>query len=240
MKINNIFLVSLIISLLFSCNDKIKEEKGYVIFEVNPKTENIEFYWKDDNAQAIKSIKNLKEYLESKNKKLRFAMNGGMFEVNNIPKGLYIENSKILNKIDTSAGDGNFYIQPNGIFYITQNKESQIVETKKFQYNTNIQFATQSGPILLKDGKVNPIFQEQSKNLNIRDGVGILDNGNVVFAMSKKEVNFYNFTLLFKGLGCKNALYLDGFVSRTYFPEKNWIQEDGDFGVMIGVTDSKK
>lgn len=25
------------------------------------------------------------------------------------------------------------------------------------------------------------------------------------------------------------------FVSRTYLPSKNWIQYDGNFGVMIGV-----
>lgn len=178
--------------------------------------------------------------MASKDEILKFAMNGGMFEINNVPKGLYIENSEIFNKIDTSKGKGNFYLQPNGVFFITKNKEPEIVETKKFRYNPNVQFATQSGPLLLVDGNINPMFQEQSKNLNIRNGVGILQNGNVVFAMSKKEVNFYNFALLFKELDCKSALYLDGFVSRTYFPEKNWIQEDGNFGVMIGVTESQK
>lgn len=207
-----------------------------MIFEADPKIENIQFYWKDDNGNVIKSINNLKRYVESKNENLKFATNGGMFEINNIPKGIYIENSRILNKIDPSKGNGNFYLQPNGVFYFTKNKEPNIVETEKFQYNPNIQFATQSGPILLINGNINPIFQEQSKNLNIRNGVGILENGNVVFVMSKTEVNFYNFALLFKELGCKNALYLDGFVSRTYFPEKKWVQEDGDFGVMIGVT----
>lgn len=40
-----------------------------------------------------------------------------------------------------------------------------------------------------------------------------------------------------KKKGCKNALYLDGFVSRTYLPEKNWSQLDGNFGVIIGVTE---
>ena len=42
-----------------------------------------------------------------------------------------------------------------------------------------------------------------------------------IFAMLKKEMNFYEFAEYFKKLGCKNALYLDGFVSRTYLPEKN-------------------
>lgn len=236
----NIILFSLLSFVIFSCNDKLKSEKDYVIFEVNPKTEHIQFYWKNDNGQVIKNLNNLKKYVESKNENLKFAMNGGMFEINNIPKGLYIENSKILNKIDTSNGNGNFYLQPNGVFYITEDNEPKIVETQKFRYNTNIEYATQSGPMLLINGNLNLIFQKQSKNLNIRNGVGILENGNVVFVMSKSEVNFYNFALLFKELGCKNALYLDGFVSRTYLAEKNWIQEDGDFGVMIGVTESEK
>jgi len=236
----NIILVFLIAFVIFSCNDNLRIEKDYVILEANPKTEHIKFYWKNDSGQAIKSINNLKKYVESKNETLKFAMNGGMFEINNIPKGLYIEKFKILNKIDTLTGNGNFYLQPNGVFYITKNHEHNIVETQKFRYNENIQFATQSGPLLLVNGNINPIFREQSKNVNIRNGVGILENGNVVFVMSKAEVNFYNFALLFKELGCKNALYLDGFVSRTYLPEKNWVQDDGDFAVIIGITDSEK
>lgn len=236
----NIILFPLLAFVILSCNDKLKSDRDFVIFEINPRTEHIQFYWKDDNGQIIKSINNLKKYVESKNETLKFAMNGGMFEINNIPKGLYIENFKILNKIDTLTGNGNFYLQPNGVFYITRNHKPKIVKTQQFRYNNNIQYATQSGPMLLINGNLNPIFQEQSTNLNIRNGVGILENGNVVFVMSKNEVNFYNFALLFKELGCKNALYLDGFVSRTYLPEKKWMQEDGDFGVMIGVTDSEK
>lgn len=164
-------------------------------------------------------------------------MNGGMFEPDHTPKGLYIENFKMLKPIDTLQGFGNFYLQPNGIFYLTQNNQPEISETKKYKHNTSIKYATQSGPMLLMDGKINPIFQKDSKNLNIRNGVGILPNGNIVFVMSKKEINFYSLAQLFEEMGCKNALYLDGYVSRTYLPEQNWIQTDGDFGVMIGVTE---
>lgn len=57
--------------------------------------------------------------------------------------------------------------------------------------------------------------------------------------MSKTETNFYDFASYFKSMGCKNALFLDGFVSRTYLPEKNWVQTDGSFGVIIGVTERK-
>ena len=233
-------LIILCFCFIFSCNDKLKNEDDFVIFKVNPKVENISFYWKDNDGQILKSIENLKKKVEREDKDLTFAMNGGMFEKNNFPKGLYIEDFKILNKIDTLSGEGNFYLDTNGIFYLTKNNDAELIETKNFKYNSNIKYATQSGPMLLMNQKINPIFKKNSENLNIRNGVGILEDGNVVFIMSKKEINFYNFATIFKELGCRKALYLDGFVSRTYYPEGNWIQNDGDFGVMIGITESKK
>jgi uncharacterized protein YigE (DUF2233 family) len=63
-----------------------------------------------------------------------------------------------------------------------------------------------------------------------------LPNGNILFAISKQEINFYDFANYFKQMGCNNALYLDGFVSRMYLPSKNIEQMDGKFGVMIGVV----
>ena len=90
--------------------------------------------------------------------------------------------------------------------------------------------------MLLIDGKIHSAFNSESTNLNIRNGIGILPDNKIVFVMSKKEINFYDFANYFKKLGCKNALYLDGFVSRTYSVKDNWLQTDGNFGVMIGIT----
>lgn len=238
----NILYKTLIFSafvIILSCDKEKPIDIDFVIYSVNPKTENVAFFWKDSQNKPLRSIKNLKKFVDSKHLDLKFAMNGGMFVENNIPKGLYIENFKTLNPIDTSMGKGNFYLKPNGIFYITKSNEYKIVRTENFEPESNIKFATQSGPMLLVNGTINPVFQRNSNNLNIRNGVGILKNGNPVFVMSKKEINFYSFVLLFKNMGCKNTLYLDGFVSRAYFPQENWVQEDGDFGVMIGVTAEK-
>ncbi len=91
--------------------------------------------------------------------------------------------------------------------------------------------------MLLIKGAYHQKLKKGSSNLLIRNGVGILPNGNVLFAMSKEKVNFYDLATLFKQKGCKNALYLDGFVSRTYLPSSDWEQLDGNFGVMIGETE---
>ncbi|HRG60037.1 MAG TPA: phosphodiester glycosidase family protein, partial [Bacteroidia bacterium] len=188
----------------------------------------------------IGSIQNLKKHVEKQGHSLKFAMNGGMFKSDLSPQGLYIENSRILSPIDTNNGEGNFFLKPNGIFYFNKNNEVFICKTNEFLFNANINFATQSGPMLLLNGEIHPAFKKGSTNLNIRNGVGILENNKVIFALSKVEINLYDFAQFFQYMGCKNALYLDGYVSRAYFPEKQWIQTDGNFGVMIGVTNKSK
>ena len=214
------------------------DDERFVTYQVNLKTQDLRFYWKNEQNEIFRSIQNLKNWLNTKNKELAFAMNGGMYKENNVPLGLYIENSKVLSPLNKANANGNFYLKPNGIFYITADNKPVICTTANFKNNGKIKYATQSGPMLVIDGQIHPAFKKGSTNVNARNGVGIMPDGKVVFAMSKQPINFYDFAEYFKNLGCKNALYLDGFVSRTYLPEKNWVQTDGNFGVMIGVTNS--
>jgi uncharacterized protein YigE (DUF2233 family) len=222
--------------LFFSIGTSPTQEKDlrFLSFVTDPSS--IKFYWKDDNGQVFRSIQNLKLFIETKNQELKFAMNGGMYMKDNSPQGLFIENSTTFTPLDTLSGTGNFYLKPNGVFYLTKDNKAVVCQTKDFIDNGQINFATQSGPMLLVDGQIHQAFKKGSVNLNIRNGVGILPDNRVIFAMSKQEVNFYDFAEFFKSMGCKNALYLDGLVSRTYLPEENWKQLDGNFGVLIGVT----
>lgn len=211
-----------------------ENDSKFISFVTNASS--IKLYWKDDRGQIFRSIQNLKAAIEAQGKVLAFAMNGGMYMKDNSPQGLYIEKGTRYIQLDTLGGVGNFYLKPNGVFYITKDDKAAVCQTKDFIDNGQVNFATQSGPMLLIDGQVHPAFKKGSVNLNIRNGVGILPDNTVVFAMSRKEVNFYGFAEFFKSMGCKNALYLDGFVSRTYLPEQDWNQLDGNFGVIIGVT----
>jgi uncharacterized protein YigE (DUF2233 family) len=212
------------------------EDDRFITYTVDCKKQNIAMYWKDDKDNNFSSIGNLQSWLAKRGRKLVFAVNGGMYGPGHSPKGLFIENGLVQSPLDTSSGAGNFYIKPNGVFYITNGVVPAICDTKNFQTNGKIKYATQSGPMLVIEGAIPATFKQGSTNLNIRNGVGILPDGRVVFAMSKAPVNFYDFANYFKAMGCKNALYLDGFISRTYLPEKNWLQTDGDFGVIIGIV----
>ena len=238
-KIAFLLLIIALISIGFLALSKneIVEDELFISYIVNPKKQNLEFFWKNEKGENFKNAENLISWLKSKNKKLLFSTNGGMYKKDNSPQGLFIENKIVKSEIDTSNGNGNFYLKPNGVFYLTTDKNPIICKTEDFVNNVKIKYATQSGPMLVIDGEIHTAFKKNSTNLNIRNGVGILPNNQIVFAISKKEINFYDFAEYFKKLGCKNALYLDGFVSRTYLPEKNWKQIDGNFGVIIGVTE---
>jgi uncharacterized protein YigE (DUF2233 family) len=207
----------------------------FLSYIADPARTDIRFYWKDGQGEMLRSLQNLKLFAEKNHKQLVFAMNGGMYKADHSPQGLFVQDSICLVPLDTLSGGGNFYLKPNGVFYLTGDGRAAICRTQDFLNVGQVKFATQSGPMLLIDGQVNPAFKQGSANLNIRNGVGILPDGKIVFAMSRQQVNFYDFAQFFKSMNCKNALYLDGFVSRTYLPEKNWKQLDGDFGVMIGI-----
>jgi len=207
----------------------------FITYTVNPQKQNLELFWKDDKGSIFKSIANLKQWLTTRHRTLLFAMNGGMYKTDNAPLGLFIQEGKVVTPLNTAQATGNFYLQPNGVFYVTTKGIPIVCKTIDFKNNGTIKYATQSGPMLVINGKMNPVFQKGSANLNIRNGVGILPNGEAVFVMSKAEINFYNFAQYFQSLGCNNALYLDGFISRTYLPSKNQLQTDGNFGVIIGV-----
>ncbi|MFN8281835.1 MAG: phosphodiester glycosidase family protein [Chitinophagales bacterium] len=239
MSINKRILFSIIAVasciLFFAFSTTTSSNADFITYEVDLQKQDLKLYWKDENNVAFKSILNLKNHLEKKQKKLLFAMNAGMYKPDYSPQGLFIQEQKTLQSIDTNSASGNFYWKPNGVFYVTTNHKAMVCKTENFKSITTVKYATQSGPMLVIDGNIHPEFKQGSTKLNIRNGVGILPNGNPVFVMSKQEINFYDFANYFKTLGCKNALYLDGFVSRTYLPEKNWIQTDGNFGVIIGV-----
>lgn len=213
------------------------EIETITFLEVDANTANVEMFLKFDSGINIGSIENLQNYAKKNGERLRFAMNGGMYQADGKPLGLYIENGKTVTPLNTRRAEGNFYLQPNGIFYLTAERQAFVVKTEDFQTNGNVRFATQSGPMLVVDGQINPLFQPDSENLNVRNGVCAAENNKVIFAISRREVNFYEFAEFFKNAGCRNALYLDGFVSRMYAPEKNITQTDGDFGAIIGIVE---
>jgi uncharacterized protein YigE (DUF2233 family) len=214
------------------------DESRMITYQVDVEVQDLKFYWKNSEEKKYSNFQNLKRELNQQNQKLIFAMNGGMYLKDGSPQGLFIEDGEIKKSVNAKNSNyGNFYMKPNGVFCVTNENTAVVCETSQIKNINHIKYATQSGPMLLNDGEIHSQFILGSKNLHIRNGVGILPNGKVLFAMSKEKINFYDFATFFKQRGCRDALYLDGFVSRMYVPSKNWNQQDGNFGVIIGVVE---
>lgn len=208
-------------------------QQEYDAIIIDPAKEHIHMHWLDDKGIAYKTIAAVKATL----KQPLLITNGSMFQAGNIPVGLYIEDGKELHPLDTAQNKpGNFYLLPNGVFY-TDKFGAHVTTTRQFNKSEVIN-ATQSGPMLVIDGKIHPMFKEGSENVNLRSGVGIMPDGKVVFVISKSnKSNFYDFAAIFKDkFGCKNALYLDGAISKMYLKGNRKDDLEGDFGVMIAVT----
>ena len=67
--------------------------------------------------------------------------------VNSNPDSGKIKYKKIIKPLDLNEGKGNFYMKPNGVFYITENNTAGITESSDYlqQNSKNIKYATQSG-----------------------------------------------------------------------------------------------
>lgn len=210
----------------------------YHTYVVDVRQAALNFYFSNPVGNQLYSIENLRRYLNNRSETLLFAANGGMFDDFRQPLGLFVQNGKEIAPINLNQGVGNFYIQPNGVFYTTRFQTIGITTTNNYnRISSYVENATQSGPMLLTNGQINPNFQPGSTNRTLRSGVGQLDENRAVFVISNNPVNFYDFAAFLKEyFGCSNALYLDGGISEMYIPDLGRNQTVGEFGVLIGVT----
>ncbi|MCU4482071.1 phosphodiester glycosidase family protein [Acinetobacter ursingii] len=202
------------------------------------KLSDLQLFLNDPSQQPLLKFENIKKQLHSC-QRLEFAMNAGMYHPDYAPVGLYIENRKQLTALNEQQGFGNFFMQPNGV--VAWNDQQAVIETtqdfKTSRFKAN--YATQSGPMLIIDGKINPKFLADSDSLKIRNGVGIKDN-TLYFVITRNRVNFYQFAQFFKDeLNIDNALYLDGSISSLYLPKIYREDRRYSLGPMIGLINSK-
>jgi uncharacterized protein YigE (DUF2233 family) len=199
---------------------------------------------------ATKGLQSLNAVWKTLKEKPFALLNAGMFDADGSPHGLMIMNNKLINEIDinTNSSKGNFYLQPNGVFYIDSIGSLHISKTEDYKKHIYpkqsklVSYATQSGPMLLIGGKSNPNFSIYSVNRNIRNGVGVVDNTNnkiALFVISDNPCTFYEMAALYRLFKCSNALYLDGAISKMYTNIKG-VQtgnlNEGNLGPVISVS----
>jgi uncharacterized protein YigE (DUF2233 family) len=216
------------------CHAVSVEGAAYTVCAVDLRRHVVRLYWRKPDGEPYGYLAALPGAQRSG--RLAFAMNAGMFDPAHRPVGLYVENGRELVHASTKAGPGNFHMRPNGVFYIA-GETAGVLDTGSFlAKRPAVDFATQSGPMLVVNGRLHPLFGRSSSR-KFRSGVGLRDEHTLAFAVSETEVTFSEFARLFRDrLKCDNALFLDGgSVPSLYAPE---LRRNGNLlplGPMIAV-----
>jgi uncharacterized protein YigE (DUF2233 family) len=170
----------------------------------------------------VRHLADVEARLGARAPNVAFAMNAGMFDEDGRPIGLAIVYGKPVHAINRRKGGGNFHLLPNGVFLVRRNGRAEVVPSAGYKPSKDIAFATQSGPMLVIDGKLHPAFEPDGQSRYIRNGVGIARDGKARFVISEDQVSLGKFARFFRDqLECRNALFFDGAVSALWDPANN-------------------
>jgi uncharacterized protein YigE (DUF2233 family) len=200
-------------SLPAGCEDLMFEGSAFVVCRVSPTDYDIAVRRTGADGKPLQRLDRL-----PMGDSFAFAMNAGMYHEDFSPVGLYVEDGKEIAPLNTADAPGNFFMKPNGVFFVTRDGKAGVLETTAFAAaKPDVAFATQSGPMLVIDGVLHPRFEPDGQSKYVRNGVGVDEAGRAVFAISRGEVSLGKFARLYRdALGCRNALFFDGAISALH------------------------
>jgi len=168
-------------------------------FRISPKQYRLDLVLAKDHQQDSSFVKQLATLNNG-----IIAVNGGFFTPNHEPLGLRIKDGKVRSPLKPISWWGVFYIR---------NNKPHIVAMKNYRGNKHITFAVQAGPRLLINGHV-PKLKEGAHN---RSALCITKNKQIILlATQDLSLSTTDLADIIKqpesagGLGCYNALNLDG------------------------------
>ena len=86
------------------CRSESFKGASYVVCSFDLTKDEPRIYWRGSNG-SVTTFTALAADLEAKGKSLRFAMNGGMYQGDFRPVGLYIENGRVRNPANTATSN---------------------------------------------------------------------------------------------------------------------------------------
>jgi uncharacterized protein YigE (DUF2233 family) len=225
---------------------------SYWVYRLKGQGQKLELYLSAKAGEPHR-FPDLAERVTASGRRLTFALNAGIFEPGFLPSGLHISEGKTivpLNletfvKTDEAQVTPNFFLKPNGVFFLRGDGTAAVVESARYAtLGEKPRLATQSGPLLVATGQVHPALNAESTSKRFRNGVGVTAAGEVIFACSILDrelglANLHSFATLFRdALGCPDALYLDGDISYIFIEgETEPIRETNWFGGIFAITE---
>jgi uncharacterized protein YigE (DUF2233 family) len=164
-------------------------------FRIDLKQNELSLVTAKDLARENASVEEYAQY-----SKALLAINGGFFDNNYKPLGLRIYNKQQKYPMK--------HISWWGIFYV-KNQKAYLVNMSRFNPKSRIDFAIQSGPMLLKNSRIPPLKPGRAE----RSALGISYDGRVIILITHNiPISTTELAQLMKAapLNCENAINLDG------------------------------
>ena len=215
------------------CRPELFEGTSFTVCAYDARRERLELV----DGSTLRSLAALEQSLGPRASAVKFAMNAGMYDEEGRPIGLFVAEGEEMKSLNLRPGSGNFHLLPNGVFAVDGGGRPSVTPSGTFRKRVpKPRWATQSGPMLLIDGKLHPKFDADGPSQLIRNGVGVRDESTAFFAISEEPVSFGRFARLFRDrLGCRDALYLDGSVSSLWDPRGQRLDAAAELGPMLVV-----
>lgn len=209
----------------------------FTVVTVDPARQDLRLFLNDEAGQPFNSFARLQEWLQARKQRLVFAVNAGMYHPGFAPVGLHVEGGRELSPLNLTDGKGNFFMKPNGVFMLGKGGPAVLESSLYPAQAAGVRLATQSGPMLVIDGKLHPRFDPDSVSRYVRNGVGVA-GGKAVFVISNVPVTFHELATYFRDtLHCKNALYLDGSISSLFLAESGRSDAGAPLGPILGIVE---
>jgi uncharacterized protein YigE (DUF2233 family) len=218
-----------------ACEARRFEGDGFIVCRYDPASGSLRLVRRGADGTPG-SLPELRAALGDDAARVAFAMNAGMYDPDRNPVGLWVEAVREARPLNRADGRGNFFLKPNGVFWVGLDGMPHIDETSAFAMRDVVPaWATQSGPLLVSAGRLHPAIDANGTSLAIRNGVGV-HGGQALFAISEGRVSFGRFARFLKdALGCDDALYLDGAVSSLWSPELGRLDRHAGLGTFVVV-----
>lgn len=167
--------------------------------------------------------------------KVAFAMNAGMFDADGRPIGLAVTEGVEKKRINLRDGGGNFHLKPNGVFIVAGNGRAMIAPSDRLPvFRTAPRLQTQSGPMLVINGKLHPKIAHDGDSRYVRNGVGVTADGKPLFVITLDAVSLGKLARFFRDqLKTPDALYFDGSVSSLWDPANGRMDDFTELGPII-------
>lgn len=179
-------------------------------FRIDPQFYQLKLAFLRDSDLPSATVANL-----AKTNHAVIATNGGFFSPDLRPLGLRINQGEQKNPLKGTTWWGVFLIKDG---------KAEIVSQKNYKFDKSIEFAIQSGPRLLTNGKIPTL----KGGLDNRTALCIThDQKIILLATENLPISTYDLAKVLRqpsekgGLGCFNALNLDGGSSTQLYAQIN-------------------